>query len=227
MKNFFCKVSRILFLIRRISYVYRYILNPYSRVKYSKNDIRKLEIGPGKDKIAGFEALNIFYRRGVDYIANASKKMPFSDNCFDAIYASHVLEHVPWYQVDSTLKEWNRILKPAGEIEILVPNGLKIAKAWVESESNHAGFNIFDHDNWLRFNEHREVSKWFNGRIFSYGDGCGTRGHPNWHLAVFSESSLKAALENSGFENVSLINKQDIKGYDHGWINLGLKANKK
>ena len=62
----------------------------------------------------------------MDYVYDAGKPLPFEDNTFDLVYASHVLEHIPWYKVEEVVKEWVRILKPGGVLEVWVPDGLKI-----------------------------------------------------------------------------------------------------
>ncbi len=95
---------------------------------------RMLEMGPGGERIDGFETLSIVPGMAVDYVADAAKKLPFPDNVFKVVYASHVLEHVPWYQTTDALKEWIRILAPGGRLEVCVPDGLKICKTLVEYE---------------------------------------------------------------------------------------------
>lgn len=55
-----------------------------------------------------------------DIIADV-KNIPVDDNSIDTIIASHILEHND--NIIDTLKEWLRILKPNGEIGIMVPHG--------------------------------------------------------------------------------------------------------
>lgn len=50
------------------------------------------------------------------------RKLPFASGEFDVCYSSHVLEHFPRNEVDTVLDEWIRILKPDGELRIIVPN---------------------------------------------------------------------------------------------------------
>lgn len=53
-------------------------------------------------------------------VVDLNKSLPFSDNSFDLIFCSEVLEHLidPFF----TVKEFNRILKPSGKIIITTPN---------------------------------------------------------------------------------------------------------
>ncbi len=148
--------------------------------------------------------------------------MNFPNNTFDVVYASHVLEHIPWYMLEDTIKEWSRILKPNGVLEIWVPDGLKIAQAFCDAE--YGKNQDFTMDGWYRFNEEKDPAKWFSGRMFSYGDGKGNRGHFNFHLSAFSERYLKKLLVDAGFSDVIRMKNDECRGYDHGWINLGIKG---
>ena len=96
---------------------------------------RLLEVGCG-----GGESLKMFNRwgwttEGVDFdeaaVANARAKgltvylgdlfsRNYEANSFDAIYSSHVLEHVP--HPEALLVECHRLLKPGGRCVILTPN---------------------------------------------------------------------------------------------------------
>ena len=181
---------------------------------------RKLEIGPGPKRIDDFETLNVVPGANVDYVWNASTRLPFDTGTFSLIYASHVLEHIPWYEADAALAEWVRVLTTPGRIEIWVPDGVKICKAFVDAELQ--GATDFERDGWFRFNEQRDPCRWASGRLFSYGDGIGTRGHENWHLAVFSFRYLERALLKAGCARVERLEPSQVRGHDHGWINLGV-----
>ena len=190
-----------------------------------KRTYRRLEIGPGEKRIDGFETLCILPGPHVDHVADATKTLPFADESFDLIYASHVLEHVSWYQLDAVLAEWVRILKTDGWFEVWVPDGVKICKAFVDAEMN--GDCYIEKDGWYRFNREKDPCKWASGRIFSYGDGTGRPDSPNWHRAVFSLRYLKQLLETAGLDDVQEMDHSQVRGHDHGWINLGMKGRKK
>jgi SAM-dependent methyltransferase len=183
---------------------------------------RFLEIGPGNNRIAGFETVDIVPKRNVDFVRDCAKRLPFNNCTFDIVYSSHVLEHMPWYQVEEVLREWVRILKPGGVLEIWVPDGLKICQAFVDAES--LGKNYIDLDGWYRFNSEKDPCLWAGGRIFSYGDGTDNSKSPNWHKSIFSKRFLKLIMERTGLENIVDMKKSEIRGDDHGWINLGIKG---
>lgn len=181
---------------------------------------RCLEIGPGNKRLPDFETLNITPGPNVDHISDASKPLPFDDNTFEIIYASHVLEHIPWYKVEDTLREWIRILKSGGQIEIWVPDGLKICKALVDYELY--GKNYIGKDGWYKYNPEKEPCKWAAGRLFTYGDGTGNPNSTNWHRSLFTPRYLKNLLKKVGLTDVRCLSHKEVRGYDHGWINLGM-----
>ena len=50
------------------------------------------------------------------------QNLKFEDNAVDLIYASHVLEYFDREEVIELLKEWRRVLKPAGTLRLAVPD---------------------------------------------------------------------------------------------------------
>jgi len=212
--------------------VYAYLVTPFHKAVITPLNIRKnagrtfrrLEIGPGSGRIRGFETLNIVANGGEDYVSDAGRHMPFADNTFDIVYASHIIEHVPWYQTERALAEWVRVLKPGGWLEIWVPDGLKIARAFVNAED--AGEMEFHKDGWWRLNDRHDPCVWMSGRCFSYGDGTGRASHPNWHRALFSERLLREMFSRAGLEEIVQMEHDEVRGQNHGWINLGVKGRK-
>jgi len=193
------------------------------RLNRSRNS-RRLEIGPGPLRLPGFETLNVLLSRHVDYVCDASRRLPFESGTFALVYASHVLEHTPWYLCAEVLAEWVRILAPGGVIEIWVPDGLKICRAFADAESEGSDPTVAD--NWLRFNEAKDPCRWASGRIFAYGDGHGRVNDPNWHRALFSPRYLRALMAQAGLTNIEPLDRSEVRGHDHGWINLGMRGTK-
>lgn len=203
-----------------MTHVIDHIKTRVNLARYRGRPGRRLEIGPGAFPLPGFESLNIVGGRWIDYIANAASRLPFDDDAFELIYAGHVLEHLPWYQTSEVLSEWRRVLAPGGVLEVWVPDGLKICQAFVEAELR--GDRSFEEDGWFRFNPEKDPCAWASGRIFTYGDGEGTLDHPNWHRALFSPRRLMQLFEQAGFVDVRQMQPSEVRGADHGWINLGV-----
>jgi len=82
----------------------------------------KLNIGCGKFPLNGWINLDMKEHDKVDIIHDLNKlPLPFDDNSFDEILASHVLEHI--YDYPNLIFELYRILKSDGLLMIKVPYG--------------------------------------------------------------------------------------------------------
>ena len=79
----------------------------------------KLHIG-GEQVKDSWKILNISDKPGVDYIGDIGNLSQFTDNSFEEIYASHVVEHVPQAKVLGMFQGIHRILKPGGKFYISV-----------------------------------------------------------------------------------------------------------
>ena len=61
----------------------------------------------------------------VSFEVQTGNRLSYSDNTFDRLVSTHVLEHI--YQPHLVLKEWYRVLKPGGVLSILIPTDPGIA----------------------------------------------------------------------------------------------------
>ena len=172
--------------------------------------MRALEIGPGRNPVdKSWTIIDMVKRPWVDIVHDVRKlPLPFKDNSFDLVYLSHILEHIPWFQTLDFLKEIRRILVQTGTIEVWVPDFKKLVECYLKRKSG---------DNWRRYNPNNDPMMWLNGRIFTYGPG-----EENWHRTVFDCRYLKDCLKAAGFQYTDDLKKP--RGYDHGFINLGVAA---
>ncbi|MEM7785583.1 MAG: methyltransferase domain-containing protein [Planctomycetota bacterium] len=58
--------------------------------------------------------------------------IPFDNDSFDAVYHSHVLEHLNPDQGKTLIRECNRVLKPGGVLRVVVPDLERIAILYLE-----------------------------------------------------------------------------------------------
>lgn len=174
--------------------------------------MQKLEIGPGEHPL-GKDWDTLDCKGSPTYLHDLRLlPLPISSDTYDLVYMSHVLEHIPWFQTINLLREIRRIIKPGGRVEIWVPDLRKLVDAYLNPELVHA-------DGWYKYNPEKDPIKWLNGRLFTYGPG-----EENWHRAVFDSEYLARCLWKAGFAFPKLLEKP--RGYDHGWINLGMWARK-
>ena len=61
------------------------------------------------------------------------KKFPFADETFDAVYGSHVLEHLEPAEAAKLLQDCFRILRPEGSIRLAVPDLEVIVRLYLSS----------------------------------------------------------------------------------------------
>lgn len=181
--------------------------------------MRRLEIGPGKRRIAGFETVNVVKTAETDHVADA-RRLPFPDRSFDLVYASHIIEHLPWYHTDAALKEWARVLKPGGQLDVWTVNAYKVAQSLVALEESG---DWEQRDGWNRHGVDRDPYLWCAGRIFAYGSSDTS---VNWHRALFTPKHLQACLARAGFVDVAEMDRSQVRGADHGWVNLGVTGRK-
>jgi SAM-dependent methyltransferase len=201
-------------------FIAKYIKMPLLMKKHKCKENRMLDIGPGDERIEGFETVNIACGKNVDYVADASVKLPFLDDTFSIVHASHVLEHLPWYNASRALSEWTRVLKKGGVIEIWVPNGYKLAKFLVDIEDGHDRQEW--HDGWRPRNMDENPYEWLNGRLL-----YGLRSeYPSWHQAVITPKSLYKMMVECGLNNLEFMDESEVRSVAHGWINLGIRGTK-
>ena len=80
----------------------------------------KLLIGSGITKKDGYKRVDFDKTVKPDYVLNVEKqRWPFKTNSVDKILAENVLEHLT--DLDFFMEQAYRVLKPKGELEILVP----------------------------------------------------------------------------------------------------------
>jgi len=61
-----------------------------------------------------------------------SRGVPLGDNTSDAVYHSHVLEHIRRPEAIGFMRECFRVLKPGGTIRVAVPDLERIARTYIE-----------------------------------------------------------------------------------------------
>lgn len=77
----------------------------------------------GKQSHPDWEIFNIQKGPNVDHVGDACDLSRFTDQMFDELYTSHILEHFDYNgPLLKALKEWYRVLKPEGKLYISVPN---------------------------------------------------------------------------------------------------------
>jgi len=84
-----------------------------------------LDLGCGLHKKPNCLGVDRTYLPGVDYVHDLEETpWPFKDGQFEALYATHLLEHIA--NLIPFMNEAHRILKPGGKFEIYVPLAIDV-----------------------------------------------------------------------------------------------------
>lgn len=146
----------------------------------------------------------------VDFVMNMANLYSFPDNSVAVIYSSHVLEHCSYgvgKELQSTLLEWHRVLKPGGLILASVPDLYTVSSLFVnESTTDQERVYL--------------MSVLYGGQIDTY----------DVHKVGFNEAILAAYLRDAGFcdaervENFGLFRDSSSMEFKGVPISLNIRA---
>lgn len=142
----------------------------------SSNPMR-LNIGSGRNLVGGFVNVDRFRYPGLT-IADVERGLPFRDETFDRVLASHMLEHVERF--DRAWREIHRVLRVGGQLEVRVPYG---------PDSNPWHLRHFDEESvklLLDPGHNLEGGRWW--RLVEMR--VTARGWPWWHLRKYVKRDL-------------------------------------
>lgn len=138
---------------------------------------RKLHLGSGGLKLAGFESFDARDDVGADHVGDV-RDLPFDNDTFDIVYFCHGLEHIPNAQVQSALMEWRRVLKNNGWLYLSVPDFSMLAR-------------LYANEGWtLGMMEPATMG----GQDYEY----------NFHYSLWDRKKLEDALIRAKFRSVSI-----------------------
>jgi predicted SAM-dependent methyltransferase/ADP-heptose:LPS heptosyltransferase len=114
--------------------------------KYTRG--RVLEIGCGMEKafphFIGYDSGHHFGQGAADVVGSADKLTLFADESFDAVFSSHVLEHME--DMQAALDEWARVIKPGGYLCLYVPSANLYPKCGEEGANPDHKHDIYPYD---------------------------------------------------------------------------------
>lgn len=77
---------------------------------------------------------------------DVTKGLPYDTGAVDLIYTSHFLEHVPYDQGQTFLRECRRVIKPDGALRIVVPDARMLCCTYAKSQQHDVSdLNDFEH----------------------------------------------------------------------------------
>lgn len=109
----------------------KYEVAEFPEIDQKNKTLLHLGCGPSTIKTAGFAddltdykeyRFDIDSKYNPDICGDITDLSNVPDNSFDVIYTSHTVEHIDFYKVVPTLKQFIRVLKPEGFVRIVVPD---------------------------------------------------------------------------------------------------------
>lgn len=124
-----------------------------------------------------------------DVLVKPGEPYPFDDNTFDAVFLGHVLEHIPWKDVQFFMNDMKRIAKPNAVFLLVGPDVYKTIKLW------HEGTQPW----WMIESvlEHQDMN-WQPDREHEWWDGA----HHHWNCHEKRIETLLTGLQFDNLENV-------------------------
>jgi predicted SAM-dependent methyltransferase len=146
----------------------------------------KLDLGGGYRKGSnGWVTVDVSHE--CDLYWDLRYGIPFADRTVDALYSSHLFEHLPYEDGQKLLGESLRVLKPGGSFSIVVPNARLYVEHYIGSRELPDEFFGWG----PAYNRTTRIDA-LNYVAYMAGE----------HKYLFDEENLLHILSAAGFENV-------------------------
>lgn len=93
----------------------------------------KLNLGSGEIYKEGYINIDLHYPKA-DLKYDLKNPLPYSDNSIDEIYTSHLIEHFTRKEWQEIKKDWFRVLKPEGKLEVKCPDLEECLRAFLKNK---------------------------------------------------------------------------------------------
>jgi predicted SAM-dependent methyltransferase len=159
-----------------------------------------LNLGCGKKTIVGYENVDNFKAEYIDAVYNLYE-IPYKDNTISEIHSEHALEHVGYEKGKQAIKDWFRVLKPGGVLDLKIPDLELCIKNFFESTNDN-------------------YKEWYKYTIFGYQKAlAGESDDSQIHRWGYTKDEIQKLLEGTGFVIDYLLN------YDgHDTPSIGIRA---
>jgi autotransporter strand-loop-strand O-heptosyltransferase len=150
----------------------------------------KLNLGSGIHPREGY--VNVDLHHTADQKMDALK-LTYDDGAVGEVYSSHLLEHFGKNEVPRALREWSRVLRDGGKLELEIPDLQWCLKNFLDKPENEKwGFPL--------------------DTLFGIQDNDG-----EYHKTGFSKERIKSLLSDTGFINISI---RDVWSHDQNCFHV-------
>lgn len=183
--------------------------------------MRRLEIGPGPERILGFETMNAVPGPFTDHVGDA-RSPKFQPGTFVEVYSSHCIEHLDWWEIEEVIARWAALVAPGGHLEIHTVNAAPLLRALLEWEET--GETVRPAGEWQKQLHRGDPFLSAQARILNYRKK-GDAGHYWMHRVILTPRYLRQCFERAGL--VDLTDDVRPKGSkSHKTVNMGLRGRK-
>ena len=164
----------------------------------------RLYVGCGDDRREGFLGCDHRPLVTVDLVCAAWEISHYTNEAGE-IYTRHMLEHLTFAEVETTLADWYKALAPGGKVHIIVPNLDAHIEQWLRA-------------NWTsdeRENPRSDAS-WAAAGLFGWQVDCDprkpgyNRSYSDVHKSGYNAAVLRFFLEQAGFRDVETSVEDDV-----------------
>jgi hypothetical protein len=166
---------------------------------------RRLEIGSGSKPQPGYIHLDVDPQSPQLHFRTSGDRIPLPDDWADEILSIHMIEHVPPSKLHQTLREWRRVLRAGGTLEVHTPNGLSLAKVLIDPHTSSS----------LYWAAQSAIYGYGPGPEDSTGPEClGQRGD---HRTLLTFPVLQSLLAQAGFSTIRDVSGENACYHLQGW----------
>jgi SAM-dependent methyltransferase len=155
--------------------------------------VRRLQVGAGPNPLEGWLNADIYPRSREVIFLDATRRFPFRDGTFHYVFSEHMIEHLPYGGGAFMLRECYRVLRPGGRIRIATPSLEALVQLATPTKTDLQNRYV----RWV-------IDTYFPGAT-DYDESfvLSTAYHAFGHLFIYNQATLRAALKNAGFEQIT------------------------
>jgi predicted SAM-dependent methyltransferase len=147
----------------------------------------KLELGAGARPTPGYTHQDVRQLPGIDIVCDARQLPEGIKGKLEEIYAYHMLEHIPWREVERAVQHWADWLAPGGLLRTISPDFLSLAQWLVKYPDNDY---IVDRVQYMMFGSQ------------TYPDSAGAFESTNVHTCLTVQNSVRRWMTKAGLSVV-------------------------
>ena len=159
------------------------------QVNATLRDKQYLDIGCGPNVHPAFVCLDWQWFPGIDLVWDVTRGLPLPNEHLLGVFTEHMLEHIPIVRAAAVLKEIHRVVKPNGNIRIVVPNLETYVRHYLD------GLRMpYDDDDRVRFAPACPV--------YTPAMSINRIMHEHGHRFIYDFRTLEQLLDSAGFREI-------------------------